>query len=88
MKPNTTPQPDDDSNAAAKGIACPACGRFGNRVLYTRLQTDGRVRIRECIRCAHQWKTEERTLPEEVIDRAGRTVRVVSLLDITQPRNR
>jgi Zn ribbon nucleic-acid-binding protein len=69
-----------------KGILCPACQRPGNHVLYSRLQTDGRVRIRECIRCGHQWKTEERTMPEETIDRAGRTVRCVSLDSYIQRR--
>jgi Zn ribbon nucleic-acid-binding protein len=85
MKP-THPTDSDDPDTEVKGIICPACLRPGNRVLYTRLQTDGRVRVRECIRCGHQWRTEERTLPEEQIDRAGRTVRVVSLAIYTQRR--
>lgn len=85
MKPNK-PDPDPDPETTTKGIVCPACQRPGNRVLYTRLLIDGRVRIRECIRCGHQWRTEERTLPEDTIDRGGRTVRLVSLSVFIQPR--
>lgn len=69
-----------------KGILCPACGRPGNRVRYTRLQTDGRVRLRECIRCGYQWRTEEHTLPSETIVRAGKNVRSVHLSEFIEQR--
>lgn len=68
-----------------KGILCPNCQRPGNRVLYSRLRTDVRVRIRECIRCGWQWRTEEHTAAGEEIERGGKTVRSVSLVEFIVP---
>lgn len=78
---------DDVTEVPARGLLCPACGRPGNRVLYTRPKSDGsKDRVRECIRCGHQWQTEERAKPGEVIDRGGRPVRVVDLADFVARR--
>jgi Zn ribbon nucleic-acid-binding protein len=78
--------PTEPPTESTRGPLCPACRRPGNRVLYSRLQTDSRIRVRECIRCGWQWRTEERTLPGEEIDRNGRTVRSVDLADFVSHR--